>query len=232
MSCTSPLTVASTMRPLPASSLGLLHVRFQVGHGGFHHLGRLQHERQLHLAGAEQFADGLHARQQVLVDDGQRRLLGHRLVEVGLQAVALAVDDAPRKPFQQRQLGQLGRRATPSTRPPTRPRTVPSVPAAGRSPRGGGRRPDPALLRAVPRGSGSSAGSCEACTIAESSPASWHSCRNTELSTWRAAGFRPNEMFDSPSVVCTSGCLLLEQPDGLDGLDAVACATPPGRCRW
>ncbi|COZ17796.1 Uncharacterised protein [Mycobacterium tuberculosis] len=45
----------------------------------------------------------------------------------------------------------------------------------------------------------------DACTIAESSPASWHSCRNTELSTWRAAGLRPNEMLDRPSVVCTSG---------------------------
>ncbi len=35
--------------------------------------------------------------------------LRHRLVEVGLQAVALAVDDALGQPLQQRQLGQLGR---------------------------------------------------------------------------------------------------------------------------
>ena len=32
----------------------------------------------------------------------------HRLVEVGVQAVALAVDDALRQPLQQRQLGQFG----------------------------------------------------------------------------------------------------------------------------
>ena len=41
--------------------------------------------------------------------------------------------------------------------------------------------------------------------MAESSPASAHSARNTELSTWRAAGLNPNEMFESPNVVCTSG---------------------------
>ena len=33
--------------------------------------------------------------------------LRHRLVEVGLQPVALAVDDALREPLEQRQLGQL-----------------------------------------------------------------------------------------------------------------------------
>ncbi|SQB95231.1 Uncharacterised protein [Clostridium paraputrificum] len=45
----------------------------------------------------------------------------------------------------------------------------------------------------------------ELCAIAESRPASMHSLRNTELSTWRAAGFRPKEMFDRPRVVWTSG---------------------------
>ena len=45
----------------------------------------------------------------------------------------------------------------------------------------------------------------EACTIAESSPACTHSARNTELSTARAAGFRPKETLETPSVVCTSG---------------------------
>ena len=68
MSWTSPLTVASTMRPLPAV-VDLLHVRLEVGDRGLHRLGRLQHERQLHLAGAEQLADDLHARQQDVVDD-------------------------------------------------------------------------------------------------------------------------------------------------------------------
>ena len=50
-------------------ALDALHQRFEVGDGGFHGFGALQHERQLHLAGAEQFADHLHAVQQDVVDD-------------------------------------------------------------------------------------------------------------------------------------------------------------------
>ncbi|CAM5366390.1 hypothetical protein STANM309S_04840 [Streptomyces tanashiensis] len=45
----------------------------------------------------------------------------------------------------------------------------------------------------------------DAWTIAESRPAFTHSSRKTELSRIRAAGLRPKEMFDSPSVVWTSG---------------------------
>ena len=44
-----------------------------------------------------------------------------------------------------------------------------------------------------------------ACTIAESSPARTHSARNTEFSTARAAGLSPNDTFETPSIVCTSG---------------------------
>ena len=43
-------------------------------------------------------------------------------------------------------------------------------------------------------------------TIAESSPASTHSCRNTEFSTTRAAGFRPKETLETPRVVWIPGC--------------------------
>ena len=42
-------------------------------------------------------------------------------------------------------------------------------------------------------------------TMAESSPACDASCRNTELSTWRAAGVRPKETLETPRVVWTSG---------------------------
>ena len=49
-------------------------------------------------------------------------------------------------------------------------------------------------------------------TMAESRPACAHSCRNTELMTWRAAGLRPKEMFDRPSVVWTPGrCSLMSR---------------------
>jgi hypothetical protein len=43
-------------------------------------------------------------------------------------------------------------------------------------------------------------------TIAVSSPAFTHSCRNTEFSTCRAAALRPNDTFEMPSVVCTPEC--------------------------
>ena len=61
-----------------------------------------------------------------------------------------------------------------------------------------------------------------ACTMAASSPASTHSCRNTELSTWRAAGLRPNDTFDTPSVGVHARQLGLDAADGLDGGHGVA----------
>ena len=53
------------------------------------------------------------------------------------------------------------------------------------------------------------------------SPACTHSCRNTELSTCRAAGLRPNETFEMPRVVAPPGSRRLSSPDRLDRLDAV-----------
>ena len=80
---------------LAATAFDLLHVRLEIGDGRLHGLGRLQHERQLHLARAEQLAHHLHAGEQHVVDDAEGgRARGERLVEVGLEAVAVAVDDA------------------------------------------------------------------------------------------------------------------------------------------
>ena len=71
------------MRALAVVALDLLHVRLEVGDRRLHGLGRLEHEGQLHLAGAEQLADHLHAGQQDVVDDVERRrAVGQRLVEV------------------------------------------------------------------------------------------------------------------------------------------------------
>ena len=75
-------------------ALDPLHQRLEIGDGGFHRLGALQHERQLHLAGAEQVADHLHAVQQHVVDDVQRRQGLQRLVQIVGQPLAVAVDDA------------------------------------------------------------------------------------------------------------------------------------------
>ena len=72
----------------------LLHVRFQIGHGGFHRLGRLQHKGKLHLAGAEQLADHLHAIQQNIIDDGKRRdALGQSISQFIIQPLAVAIND-------------------------------------------------------------------------------------------------------------------------------------------
>ena len=56
-----------------AAGVGLLHERLEVRDRGLHRLGRLQHERQLHLAAAEQLADDLHAVEQHVVHDLERR---------------------------------------------------------------------------------------------------------------------------------------------------------------
>ncbi len=65
------------------------------GPGVMHHQGGggLQHEGQLHLAGAEQLADDLHAGEEMDFDDVERRMLRERLIEVVLKALAIAVDD-------------------------------------------------------------------------------------------------------------------------------------------
>ncbi len=91
-----------------AGLAGPLHVRLEVADRGLHHLGRLQHERQLHLAGAEQVADGLHPVQQDIVDDLQGGPAGEPLIQVRFQADPLAVDDPPLQPLPQGQPGQLG----------------------------------------------------------------------------------------------------------------------------
>ncbi len=86
--------------PALAAGAAAFQVRFEVGHGPLHRLGRLQHERQLHLPGAEQLADHLHALEEHVVDDRQARpAAGQGLVEVGGEAVAVPVDDAGRQPL-------------------------------------------------------------------------------------------------------------------------------------
>jgi hypothetical protein len=80
-------------------ALDPLHVWLEIRHRGLHALGRLQHERQLHLARAEEVAYDLHARQQRVVDDVERGRGGQGLVEVGLEPVAVAVDDAGLQPL-------------------------------------------------------------------------------------------------------------------------------------
>ena len=223
MSCTSPLTVASTIRALAGVVVGLLHVRFEVGDGGFHHLGRLQHERQLHLAGAEQLADRLHPGEQVLVDDLQRRLLGHRLVEIGLQAVALSVDDALRQPLEQRQLGQFGgagflrrRRRHPFEQPHQLLQRVILVlfAAAGRTTRSSATSRCSSGIRFIGR-------IFEACTIAESRPGFLAFVQEDRVEHLARGGIEAERDVGQTQRGLHIGVALLQLADRLDGLDAV-----------
>ncbi len=98
MSWTSPLTVPITTVPLPpASAFSMCGSRY--GDRRLHRLGALQHERQLHLARSEEVADDLHAVEQHVVDDRERGQRAELLVEIGFEAVAVAVDDAVLQPL-------------------------------------------------------------------------------------------------------------------------------------
>ena len=71
-------------------------MRLQVGDCGLHRLGRAEHERQLHLARAEQLTDGTHSGKQHVVHDVEGRVPRvERLVELGLEPVAVTVHYAP-----------------------------------------------------------------------------------------------------------------------------------------
>jgi len=76
-------------------ALDPVEVVLELGHGALHHLGRLQHEGQDQLPGAELVADLLHRRQQHLVErrDGADLLDGE--IYLVLDAVLLAPQDVP-----------------------------------------------------------------------------------------------------------------------------------------
>src|SRR5438270_5240723 len=74
-----PRPPRSTLFPYTTLFRSLLHVLLEVADRGLHHLGALQHERQLHLTGAEQLTDDLHALEQGVVDDLERDRKSTRL---------------------------------------------------------------------------------------------------------------------------------------------------------
>src|SRR6185437_13077722 len=80
-------------------SLDALHEGLEVIHRRLHRFGRLQHEGKLHLAGAEQLADHLHAIEQEAVDDVERLVGLHRFGKIVLEAEPVAIDDALRQAF-------------------------------------------------------------------------------------------------------------------------------------
>ena len=151
-----------------------LHVRLEVGDGRLHRLGRLQHERQLHLAAAEQLADDLHPVEQDVVDDRQRgHAAGQRLVEIGGEALAVAVDDAVLEPLLDRPAVRSSFTAFDALHVGEH---LEAAAAAGRSagspsrPVGGGRRSGRGRRRAARRGAVRGGTILPAWTIAESRP--------------------------------------------------------------
>jgi len=168
--------------------------------GLLHHLGRLQHERQDQLARAELVADFLHRRQQHVVEDVDRIAALERLVDLRLDPVLAPPQDRVVDARLDRCVGVLvdrrlagGRRrslrlevlddALQRVGPPVEHEIVAQL----------------ALFRPISAYGVMSAG----LTIAMSRPASTQWCSITELSTCRAAGFRPNETFERPSEVST-----------------------------
>ena len=187
-----------------AALVGLLHVGLEVGDGRLHGLGRLEHEGQLHLAGGEEVAHRLHPGQQEVVDDGQGRVAGAPGPRRGRPPARCgrrrrsAVRAAARPASRGARSARRGRGRRPlEERRAARP--------GGRSRRGGGRRRGRGRPGGPPRRSARAAGSWRRGRWRASRPASTHSCRNTELRTWRAAGLRPNETLDRPRMVETPG---------------------------
>ena len=78
---------------LGSSAAFLLHERFKKAHGGFHGFGGLQHERKLHLAAAEQFADNLHAFEQDVVDDLERGIFFQSQLQMIFELKFFSVDN-------------------------------------------------------------------------------------------------------------------------------------------
>ena len=72
-------------RLLRGALVGLGHVRLENGYRFLHDCGRLQHKRQLHLTRTKEFAHGLHATEQMIIDDRQRRIGLERDHEVLLE---------------------------------------------------------------------------------------------------------------------------------------------------
>ena len=83
-----------------AGVVGCLHVVFEVGDGVFHGFGGLEDKGELHLAGAEEFAHGFHAAEEVLVDDVDGGFFGHGGIKVGFDAGFFPINNALGQAFE------------------------------------------------------------------------------------------------------------------------------------
>ena len=183
-------------------ALDPVEVVLELRHGALHHLGRLEHERQDQLAGAELVAHLLHGGQQHLVQRRHRADLLDRAVDPVLHArpscgAGCASGAPPRAPCPRwgpppasssclALLLEVGDEALERVLAAVEDQVVGEL----------------ALLRRRSRGTGVM---WFGLTIARSRPASTQWWRNTELSTARATGETPKETFETPSEVFTPG---------------------------
>ena len=74
--------------------VGLLHELFEMGNRGFHCLGRLENEGELHLTSGEKLTHNFHPSEKNVIDDEERlQAFAHCSVEISLEVFALSVDD-------------------------------------------------------------------------------------------------------------------------------------------
>ena len=235
MSWTSPLTVASTIVPLPASSaFSMCGSRWATA--AFITSADCSTKGSCICPEPNSSPTVFMPASRCVVDDRQRRASPQRFVEVVGQALLLAVDDPTLEPLEQRQrqqllrLGRTGRvGCTPSNTSRkccsgswvTFPESSYVAPVPDEVQRGLAllvgdpvHRQD---LRRVHDGG--------------VQPRLLASCRNTELSTTRAAGRQTEGDVRQAQRGLHLGVAALELPDRLDRLDARRGGSPPGRWR-
>ncbi len=76
-----------------ARAFDFFHEGFEMCDGGLHRLGGLEDEGELHLAGAEEFADDFHSLEEEVVDDLERGVGLARFFQVLDEVAFFAVDD-------------------------------------------------------------------------------------------------------------------------------------------
>ena len=182
-------------RSAPAA---LVEVRLEISDRCLHGLCGSENEWELHLSSAEELADGLHPREEDVVDDVERVRGLEGFVQIPVESDGVADDDSFLQPLEESKSFER----------------VPRLVSVGDRIEGFEQHFKWVVVVCAPV-----VDEIEACChmvridsvrkgvifpewmIAASSPASRHSWRNTELRTRLAAGRSPNETFDTPSTV-------------------------------
>ena len=177
----------------------------------------------------EQLADDLHALEQDVVDDARARRACPAPRRGRLRGPARS--PSTMRGLSRSSTGQPLRSSFSTDADLARRRRSRAASAAGRSRRCAGRRSGRGRPRVCSSGILFSGMIRAACTMAASRPASTHSCRNTELRTWRAAGLEAEADVRQAEDRVDAGQLGLDLADALDGRRCRRRGSPPCRCR-